>query len=84
MTTIPVQQERALPGAPFLLIFCVVAALLSLVATAFSPDPLFRLQGYIFTAAFAIGFLRPDGGPYRPAGCASRPTATRTASSAPA
>ncbi|MET0271457.1 MAG: cytochrome-c oxidase, cbb3-type subunit I [Phenylobacterium sp.] len=37
-----------------LYVFCGVAALLSLMATAYSHDPLFRLQGWIFTGAFLL------------------------------
>jgi cytochrome c oxidase cbb3-type subunit 1 len=39
-------------GVLLLFAFCGLAALASLVATAFSPDPLFRLHGWIFTLAF--------------------------------
>jgi len=44
------------PGAPAdavaLYVFTGVAALLSLIATALSPDPAFRFHGWIFSAAF--------------------------------
>ena len=38
-----------------LLIICVIAALVSVTATAMSKDPLFQFQGYIFTGAFVLG-----------------------------
>ena len=39
-------------GAPFLLAVSVVGACVATFATAASPDPLFRFQGYIFMAGF--------------------------------
>ena len=62
-------------GADLLLIFTTVGSLIAIVATALSPDPLFRFQGYLFTAAgvlasFALlagltsGKFRPMPGEY--------------------
>ncbi|WP_374470017.1 cytochrome-c oxidase, cbb3-type subunit I [Phenylobacterium sp.] len=55
-------QLAATPDeAPFnvllLYILTGVAALGSVLMTAFSPDPLFRLHGWIFTGAFTLAFL---------------------------
>ena len=47
MTTITAREEEPPFGAVLLLILCGVAALISLMATAFSQDPLFRLQGWM-------------------------------------
>jgi cytochrome c oxidase cbb3-type subunit 1 len=54
MTTTTARQEDAPFGAVLLFILCGVAALLSLLATAYSQDPLFQLQGWIFTGAFVL------------------------------
>ena len=59
--TIPREDETPL-SAYLLFAFCGVAALASLLATAFSHDPLFRLQGWIFTVAFVLGLLAMAGG----------------------
>ncbi|MFN7304821.1 MAG: cbb3-type cytochrome c oxidase subunit I, partial [Phenylobacterium sp.] len=50
MTDIAGQQDSP-PGAVALLIISAAAAFLALMATALSPDPLFRLEGWIFTFA---------------------------------
>jgi cytochrome c oxidase cbb3-type subunit 1 len=54
MTAITARQEEASFDAILLFIFCAGAALVSLLATAFTQDPLFRLHGYVFTLAFVI------------------------------
>ncbi len=59
--TIPREDETPF-GAVLLFVFCGVAALVSLLATAYSHDPLFRLQGWIFTGAFVLGLLAMAGG----------------------
>ena len=52
--------------APFdvvaLYIFTGLAALGAIVATAFSPDPSFRFQGWIMIAAFVTAFLAMSAG----------------------
>lgn len=48
--TIP-RREAAPPDAVLLFAVCAAGALGSLIATALSPDPLFRFSGYIFIAA---------------------------------
>ena len=50
MTDTTAQQDSP-PGAAALLILSAAAAFLALMATALSPDPLFRLEGWIFTSA---------------------------------
>ena len=45
------RPEADVAGADILLILTAVGSLLAIVATGLSPDPLFRFQGYIFTAA---------------------------------
>lgn len=50
MTDIGAQQDSP-PGAAALLIISAAAAFLALMATALSTDPLFRLEGWIFTFA---------------------------------
>jgi cytochrome c oxidase cbb3-type subunit 1 len=52
MTQAVAREEGAPFDAVLLFIFTGVAALLSLLATAFSEDPLFRFHGYIFMGAF--------------------------------
>jgi len=42
-------------GAVGWLIFCVIGALVATFATAASPDPLFRFQGWIFMGGFVAG-----------------------------
>ena len=54
MTAITAREEGTPFGALLLFTFCGVAALISLMATAFSQDSLFRLQGWIFTGAFVL------------------------------
>ena len=54
MTAISVHEDEAPLGAVLLLTFCGLAALLSLIATALTKDPLFRLQGYVLTTAFVL------------------------------
>ena len=49
--------EGAPADAVALYIFTGVAALLSIIATAVSPDPAFRFQGWIFTVAFLAGAI---------------------------
>ena len=48
------EDAKVSQDAPGWLIAAVAAALGSIIATALSPDPLFRLQGYIFTGAFTL------------------------------
>ncbi len=48
------EEGKISQDAPGWLVAAVAAALGSIVATGLSPDPLFRLQGYIFTGAFAL------------------------------
>jgi cytochrome c oxidase cbb3-type subunit 1 len=55
MTAIPIQDEETPFGAILLYVLCGAGALLSLMATAFSHDPLFQVQGWIFTGAFVLG-----------------------------
>jgi cytochrome c oxidase cbb3-type subunit 1 len=54
MTAITARQEEAPFDAVLLFVFCAAGALASLLATAFTQDPLFRFSGYIFTAAFIL------------------------------
>jgi cytochrome c oxidase cbb3-type subunit 1 len=54
MTAIPVQEDETPFGAVLLYAFCGIAAVVSLMATAFSHDPLFQLQGWIYTGAFVL------------------------------
>ena len=42
--------------------FTGIAAFLALIATAFSPDPSFRIQSWIMFGAFLVGFLVMFGG----------------------
>jgi cytochrome c oxidase cbb3-type subunit 1 len=56
MTQVAASREGASLDAVALYIFTGVAAFLSLLATAFTPDPLFRAQGYILLAAFTLAF----------------------------
>jgi cytochrome c oxidase cbb3-type subunit 1 len=48
-------QQDSPPGAVALLILSAAGAFLALMATALSPDPLFRLEGWIFTLAALAG-----------------------------
>jgi cytochrome c oxidase cbb3-type subunit 1 len=50
MTDTTAQQDSP-PGAVALLILSAVGAFLALIATGLSPDPLFRLEGWVFTFA---------------------------------
>jgi cytochrome c oxidase cbb3-type subunit 1 len=52
MTAITARREEAPLDAVLLFSFCAVGALASLLATAFSQDPLFRFSGYTFIIAF--------------------------------
>ena len=53
MSDIATRQETETPFAvSVLLVLSSVAALLSLLATAISQDPLFQLQGWVFTVGF--------------------------------
>jgi cytochrome c oxidase cbb3-type subunit 1 len=61
------KQLAARPDeAPFNVLILYVlmgaAALGSVLMTAFSPDPLFRLHGWTFTAAFTLAFLVMSAG----------------------
>ncbi|MBW8812952.1 MAG: cytochrome-c oxidase, cbb3-type subunit I [Caulobacterales bacterium] len=56
MTQLAAPREGASFDAVALYIFTGVAAFLSLLATAFTPDPLFRAQGYMLLAAFVVAF----------------------------
>ncbi|MGZ6018869.1 MAG: cytochrome-c oxidase, cbb3-type subunit I [Phenylobacterium sp.] len=51
-----IAKRQDAPGfdAIVLFAFCGFAALVSLFATALTQDPLFRLQGWIFTGAFVL------------------------------
>jgi len=62
MTAITARREETPFGAYLLFTFCGVAALLSLLATAYSRDPLFQLQGWVFTGAFVLGLIAMAGG----------------------
>jgi len=54
------QPAHPSSDAPFdavaLYVFTGVAALLSLIATALSPDPAFRFHGWVFSSAFVLAF----------------------------
>lgn len=52
--TAEIQRQGSPANAVVLQIITGVLALGALLATAFSPDPLFRLQGWIFLGAFVI------------------------------
>ena len=54
MTAITAQEDQTPFGAVLLYAFCGIAAFLSLLATAFSHDRLFQLQGWIYTGAFVL------------------------------
>jgi cytochrome c oxidase cbb3-type subunit 1 len=60
-TALPAEAKTSGDAAGWLAA-AVIAALVSILATAFSPDPLFRLQGYIFTAAFVLGGFALNAG----------------------
>jgi len=55
-------QEPSASGADFLLVFTVIGALVAIVATGLSSDPLFRLQGYIFASGGVLGSVALLGG----------------------
>ena len=55
-------QEGGASGADVLMLLTVIGALVAIVATGLSPDPLFRLQGYIFTIAGVLGSAALLGG----------------------
>jgi cytochrome c oxidase cbb3-type subunit I len=54
MSVLTKSGEEAPFDAVLLFAFVAVGALGSLLATAFSPDPLFRFSGYIFITAFVL------------------------------
>ncbi|MGE5565321.1 MAG: cytochrome-c oxidase, cbb3-type subunit I [Parcubacteria group bacterium] len=60
-TAVPAEAKTSGDAAGWL-IAAVTAALVSILATAFSPDPLFRLQGYIFTAGFVLAAFALNAG----------------------
>jgi cytochrome c oxidase cbb3-type subunit 1 len=63
MTAIALPAEpKTSSDAPVWLIASVIAGLVSILATALSPDPLFRLQGYIFTAFFVLAAFALNAG----------------------
>ena len=55
MTAMAEDRRDESQNGAVLLVICVIAALISVTATAMSKDPLFQFQGYIFTAAFTLG-----------------------------
>src|SRR4051794_17677064 len=62
MSVITRPAEETPFGAILLYAFCGLSALVSLAATAYSSDPLFRLQGWIFTGTFvAAGLIMSFG-----------------------
>ncbi|MBA4011720.1 MAG: cytochrome-c oxidase, cbb3-type subunit I, partial [Phenylobacterium sp.] len=54
MTTLPAPESRAPRDAVLLFITTGICAFAALLATAFTEDPLFRLQGWIFLGAFLL------------------------------
>ena len=54
MTISPAKEGRAPLDAVLLFVTTGVLALGALLATAFTADPLFRLQGWIFVAAAVL------------------------------
>jgi cytochrome c oxidase cbb3-type subunit 1 len=54
MTSLPAPQSGAPRDAVLLFITTGICAFAALLATAFTEDPLFRLQGWIFLIAFLI------------------------------
>ena len=54
MTTLPAPESRAPRDAVLLFITTGICAFGALLATAFTEDPLFRLQGWIFLGAFLV------------------------------
>jgi cytochrome c oxidase cbb3-type subunit 1 len=60
-TALPAEAKTSGDAAGWL-IAAVVAAFVSIMATALSPDPLFRLQGYIFTIAFVLAGFALNAG----------------------
>ena len=55
MSSTAISQDETPFGAIMLFATCVAGAFLSLLATAFSHDPLFQFQSYIFLIAFVLG-----------------------------
>ena len=60
-TALPAEAKTSGDAAGWL-VAAVVAAFVSIMATALSPDPLFRLQGYIFTVAFLLAGFALNAG----------------------
>ena len=54
MTTLPAPESRTPRDAVLLFITTGICAIAALLATAFTEDPLFRLQGWIFLGAFLL------------------------------
>jgi cytochrome c oxidase cbb3-type subunit 1 len=54
MTAITAQEDETPFGSVLLYAACGLGALVCLMATAFTQDPLFRLQGWIYTGAFVL------------------------------
>ena len=54
MTTLPAPESRTPRDAVLLFITTGICAFAALLATAFTEDPLFRLQGWIFLGAFLL------------------------------
>src|SRR5436305_5963397 len=54
MTVVAIRRDEPGLDAVVVYAFCGIAALVCLMATAFTQDPLFRLQGWIFTGAFVL------------------------------
>jgi cytochrome c oxidase cbb3-type subunit 1 len=54
MTAITAHEDETPFGAVLLYAVCGLGAFTSLLATAFSHDPLFQLQGWIYTGAFVL------------------------------
>ena len=54
MTTLPVRESRTPLDAVLLFAITGALAFAALLATAFTADPLFRFQGWIFIAAAVL------------------------------
>ena len=54
MTSLPAPESRAPRDAVLLFVTTGICAFAALLATAFTEDPLFRLQGWIFLGAFLV------------------------------
>ncbi|MGZ3313113.1 MAG: cytochrome-c oxidase, cbb3-type subunit I [Caulobacteraceae bacterium] len=50
-STVQIRRQEDASGADLLLILTALGSLVAIVATGLSSDPLFRFQGFIFTAA---------------------------------